>query len=62
MKTPELMLDITEKVVKAVNKPVSVKTRLGWDDDSKLLIPPRRTITRLRNCSTTIHGHLFSDV
>ncbi len=31
-----LMLDITEKVVKAVNTPVTVKTRLGWDVPSML--------------------------
>lgn len=31
LKTPELMLDITREVVKAVNIPVTVKTRLGWD-------------------------------
>lgn len=31
-----LLLDITEKVVKAVNTPVTVKTRLGWDVPSML--------------------------
>lgn len=31
LKTPELMLEITREVVKAVNIPVTVKTRLGWD-------------------------------
>lgn len=31
LKTPKLMLDITREVVKAVNIPVTVKTRLGWD-------------------------------
>lgn len=31
LRTPELMLDITREVVKAVNIPVTVKTRLGWD-------------------------------
>lgn len=38
-----LLLDITEKVVKAVNTPVTVKTRLGWDVptmmDASLSIP-----------------------
>lgn len=38
-----LLLDITEKVVKAVNTPVTVKTRLGWDVptmmDASLTIP-----------------------
>lgn len=38
-----LLLDITEKVVKAVSTPVTVKTRLGWDVptmmDASLTIP-----------------------
>lgn len=38
-----LLLEITEKVVKAVNTPVTVKTRLGWDVptmmDASLSIP-----------------------
>ncbi len=31
------MLEITSAVVKAVNMPVTVKTRLGWDDESKII-------------------------
>ncbi len=31
LRTPQLLLDITEQVVKAVSTPVTVKTRLGWD-------------------------------
>ncbi|MFA7105022.1 MAG: tRNA-dihydrouridine synthase family protein, partial [Dysgonamonadaceae bacterium] len=37
LRTPELMLEITKKVVKAINIPVTVKTRLGWDSDSKII-------------------------
>ena len=32
-----LMLEITEKVVKAVNTPVTVKTRLGWSADNLII-------------------------
>ena len=32
-----LMLDITREVVKAVNVPVTVKTRLGWDFDNLII-------------------------
>ena len=32
-----LMLDITREVVKAVNVPVTVKTRLGWDCDNLII-------------------------
>ncbi len=62
MKTPDLMLEITEKVVKAVNKPVSVKTRLGWDDDSKIIVP---LAERLQDCgivALTIHGRTRSQM
>lgn len=33
-----LMLRITESVVKAVDLPVTVKTRLGWDENSKPIV------------------------
>ena len=62
MKTPDIMLDITEKVVKAVNKPVSVKTRLGWDDDSKIIV---RLAEQLQDCgivALTIHGRTRSQM
>ncbi len=55
-------LDITEKVVKAVNKPVSVKTRLGWDDDSKIIV---RLAEQLQDCgiaALTIHGRTRSQM
>ena len=38
------MLDITRAVVNAVHLPVTVKTRLGWDHDSKIIVElPRRS-------------------
>jgi len=33
MRTPDLALELIEAVVKAVDVPVTLKTRLGWDDD-----------------------------
>ena len=56
LRTPELMLEITEKVVKAVNIPVTVKTRLGWDNDSKIIVS---LAEQLQDCgiqALTIHG------
>ena len=35
MKDPDLMVEMTRQIVKAVNKPVTVKTRLGWSDEMK---------------------------
>ncbi|WP_368188125.1 tRNA dihydrouridine synthase DusB [Aestuariibius sp. HNIBRBA575] len=34
LKTPDHALSLIEAVVEAVNIPVTLKTRLGWDDDS----------------------------
>ncbi len=56
LKTPELMLEITEKVVKAVNKPVTVKTRLGWDNDSKIIVSLAEQLQDCGIAALTIHG------
>ena len=56
LRTPELMLDITKQVVKAVNIPVTVKTRLGWDNESKIIVS---LAEQLQDCgieALTIHG------
>jgi nifR3 family TIM-barrel protein len=50
------MLEITGAVVKAVDLPVTVKTRLGWDDSSKIIVD---LAERLQDCgiaALTIHG------
>ena len=38
LRCPDQMLRIVEEVVKAVKIPVTVKTRLGWDNDSKIIV------------------------
>lgn len=50
------MLGITSSIVKAVNVPVTVKTRLVWDDSSKVIVD---LALRLQDCgiaALTIHG------
>ena len=50
------MLEITEAVVKAVNIPVTVKTRLGWSEENK---PIETLAEQLQDCgikALTIHG------
>ncbi|MBQ8673771.1 MAG: tRNA dihydrouridine synthase DusB [Bacteroides sp.] len=51
-----LMLEITRAVVQAVNIPVSVKTRLGWDAGSRIIV---NLAEQLQDCgisALTIHG------
>lgn len=51
-----LMLDITRSVVNAVKTPVTVKTRLGWDTNSKIIVT---LAEQLQDCgiqALTIHG------
>ena len=38
MREPDKMVMITKMVVDAVKLPVTVKTRLGWDEDSKIIV------------------------
>lgn len=56
------MLAITEAVVKAVSLPVTVKTRLGWDCENKIItdLGPR-----LQDCgiaALTVHGRTRSQM
>lgn len=56
LQNPEKMLEITEAVVRAVDIPVTVKTRLGWDENSKIIVD---LAERLQDCgiqALTIHG------
>lgn len=57
-----LMLDITREVVKAVKLPVTVKTRLGWDHESKII---EELAEQLQDCgiqALTIHGRTRSQM
>ena len=56
LRTPEKMLEITANVVKAVNLPVTVKTRLGWDNDSKIIVDLAEKLQDCGIAALTIHG------
>ena len=56
MKTPDLMVDITKAVVEAVNIPVTVKTRLGWDNDSRIIVDLAERLQDVGIQALTIHG------
>lgn len=57
-----LLLEITRQVVKAVDLPVTVKTRLGWDHNSKHIV---ELAEQLQDCgiqALTIHGRTRSQM
>ena len=77
LRTPQLMLDITREVVKAVKIPVTVKTRLGWDVPTLYDMPSEwmpvqegkpfivELAERLQDCgieALTIHGRTRSQM
>ena len=62
LKNIPLMLEITREVVKAVSLPVTVKTRLGWDHDNKIIV---ELAEQLQDCgiqALTIHGRTRSQL
>ena len=62
MQTPDLMIEITKEVVKAVNIPVTVKTRLGWDNESKIIVPLAERLQDTGIQALTIHGRTRSQM
>lgn len=62
LKNIPLMLDITREVVKAVNTPVTAKTRLGWDGDNLVIT---QLAEQLQDCgiqALSIHGRTRSQM
>lgn len=51
-----LMLEITRSVVDAVKIPVTVKTRLGWDADHKIIVSLAEQLQDCGISALTIHG------
>lgn len=56
MREPDKMVAITRAVVEAVGKPVTVKTRLGWDDNSKIIVELAERLQDAGISALTIHG------
>lgn len=62
LKNIPLLLEITREVVKAVNVPVTVKTRLGWDTEHPIITD---LAEQLQDCgiqALTIHGRTRSQM
>ena len=56
MREPDKMVAITRAIVEAVHKPVTVKTRLGWDEHSKIIVELAERLQDVGIQALTIHG------
>ena len=57
-----LMVKITESVVQATRLPVTVKTRLGWDENSKNIVDIAECLQDVGISAITIHGRTRSQM
>lgn len=57
-----LMLEITRAVVKAVRIPVTVKTRLGWDANNKIIVELAEQLQDCGIAALSIHGRTRSQM
>ena len=56
------MLDITRAVVNAVHTPVTVKTRLGWDDNNRIITEIAEPLQDCGIAELAIHGRTRSQM
>lgn len=56
------MLEITQKVVEAVHIPVTAKTRLGWDENHKIIVSLAEQLQDCGISALTIHGRTRSQM
>jgi len=56
LKDIDKMVRMTEAIVKATSLPVTVKTRLGWDDSSKNILEVAERLQDIGIQALTIHG------
>ncbi len=56
MRDVPLMVEMTRQIVEAVDAPVTVKTRLGWDEDSKNIMDIALRLQDVGIAALTIHG------
>ena len=56
LRTPDVMVAMTFAVVRAVKCPVTVKTRLGWDEQSKIIVALAERLQDTGIAALTIHG------
>ncbi len=50
------MVEMTSAIIKIANRPVTVKTRLGWDDSTKNVVEVAERLQDIGIAALTIHG------
>ena len=56
MREPDKLVEITRRVVESVKLPVTVKTRLGWDENSKIIVELAERLQDVGIEALTVHG------
>ena len=56
LRNPPLLLEIASAVVKAVSLPVTAKTRLGWNDEEKIIVSLAEALQDVGISELAIHG------
>jgi len=60
LRNVSLMIDMTKAIVNAVKLPVTVKTRLGWDEDTRNIVEIAERLQDAGIKALTIHGRTRS--
>ncbi len=56
MREPDKLVEITRRIVESVKLPVTVKTRLGWDENSKIIVELAERLQDVGIAALTVHG------
>ncbi len=62
MRNVPLMVEMTKAIVDAVKIPVTVKTRLGWDEENKNIVDIAERLQDVGISALTIHGRTRSQM
>ncbi len=62
LQDPDKMQRMTEAIVKAVKLPVTAKTRLGWDENSKIIVDVAERLQDAGVAALAIHGRTRSQL
>lgn len=62
LRNSEKMIKITQQVVRSVNIPVTIKTRLGWDENNKIIVDLAERLQDTGISLLTIHGRTRSQM